>query len=364
MWNVFLYFKNTVLFFCHLSIVVIIMSKTGKSVYFLTFQYLSPRLTQQLLSSVKIVVDEIVTTFDSVGALQYAFIHAPRKVMEQDLSMALEALESSDRVKGSNIYGYSPISSSSTSSSELVEDHPGFRILVQHEERGNAQFNRWADVDNLSANCGYYRLKNKLLLSRPNASGGEGGSATGGNGTTSDDEEHVPRPSRTEESAENKRRRTASPPPDHVGGSSSSKNMVSLDVMMEKMSAAMSATISATMSATMSSVVASAINSSGAIYNKEREDARGSVLAEQQRREHAESQLYQAEIRMTQAMVDQRKIVEEEAAVKYRELEAKFQEMSQLKVVIFFQFIMMIIIIIIIMMFFHFAEGCRNQVGG
>ena len=293
------------------------MSKAGKSVYFLTFQYLSPRLTQQLLSSVKIVVDEIVTTFDSVGALQYAFIHAPHKVMEQDLSKALQALESSDRVKGSNIYGYSPISSSSTSSSELVEDHPGFRILVQHEERGNAQFNRWADVDNLSANCGYYRLKSKLLLSRQNESGGEGGSATGGNGTTSDDEEHVPR-SRTEDSAENKRRRTASP--DHGCG----KNMVSLDVMMEKMSAA------------MSSVVASVINSSGAVYNKERVDARGSVQAEQQRREHAESQLYQAEISMTQAMVDQRKIVEEEAAVKYRELEAKFQAMSKSKVFIFF----------------------------
>ena len=164
------------------------------------------------------------------------------------------------------------------------------------------------------------------------ASGGEGG--YGGNSTTTsdDEEQQVPRHSRTGESdgERNKRRRTAAASPDdnNSSGSGGGKNMVSLDVMMEKMSA--------TMSATMSSVVASAINSSGAVYNKEREDARGSVLAEQQRRERVECQLREAETKMAQRLIDERRIIEEESAVKYRELEAKFLETSLLKVVIFF----------------------------
>ncbi len=195
-----------------------------------------------------------------------------------------------------------------------------------------------------------------------NGSSGQAAGCDGRGCETSDDEEEeepAPRPETKSRTNEGNKRRRRIASPDH-GGGSSSKNMVSLDGMMEKMSA----TISATMSATMSSVVASVINSSGAVYNKEREDARGSVQAEQQRREHAESQLYQAEIRMTQVMADQRKIVEEEAekyrvleakfqammtqamadqrkiveeeAEKYRELEAKFQAMSKSKVFIFF----------------------------
>ena len=156
------------------------------------------------------------------------------------------------------------------------------------------------------------------------ASGGEGG-AGGGNGASSGEEQehnHIPRPSSSsteEESDNNKRRRTVSPEVD--GGV---KNMVPFDVMMDKMSAA------------MSSVVASAINSSGAVYNKERENALGSVQVEQQRRERAECQLREAEIKMAQRLINERQIIEEESAVKYRELEAKFLETSLLKVVIFF----------------------------
>ena len=119
------------------------MLKGGKSAFFLTFQFISPRLNHDMMMSVSLDVDEIVSTFDSISALQYAYVHFPRRITEQELAKALETLESSESVKGSNIYGYNPISSSSLNSSELIEDHPGFRILVQHDERRNDQFCRW-----------------------------------------------------------------------------------------------------------------------------------------------------------------------------------------------------------------------------
>ena len=103
--------------------------------------------------------------------------------------------------------------------------------------------------------------------SRQSATGGGdngGGSSSGGGRKTSDDEEEeepVPRPetNRTKE-GKNKRQRTGIP----------DQSKEYFGVAMEKMAS------------TFSSVVASAINSSGAVGNKDRE-------YEQQRRERAES---------------------------------------------------------------------------
>ena len=218
--------------------------KIGKCSYFLTFQFLSPRLTRHMMISVQLDVDEIVTTLDSIGSLFYAFIHFPRRVTEQELAKALNTLETTHGVKGSNIFGYDMISSSSINTSELIEDHPGFRTLVAHEEQGNDQFNRWIADGYPGANCGYNLLKNKLLTKRtsgPAASGGAGGFGTG-----NDEEEQHPRPSESD-GERTKRRRTASPD----GGG---QNMISPDLMK----AVISSTISATGSA-----VASAIHSSG-----------------------------------------------------------------------------------------------------
>ncbi len=101
-----------------------------------------------------------------------------------------------------------------------------------------------------------------------------GGESTGGmGGRASSDEEEEERPSNDERS---KRKRTASP-----GG----REMVSLDVMMDKMAAA------------MSTVVSAAISSSGSDRNMEREGAKSMILMEQQRREKAESRLHDLEFK-------------------------------------------------------------------
>ena len=163
--------------------------------------------------------------------------------------------------------------------------------------------------------------------SRQSATGGDngGGSSSRGGRETSDEEEEeepAPRPktkSRTNE-GNNKRQRTGIP----------DQSKEYFGVAMEKI-----------VSAATSSAVSSAINSTGVDRKKDRE-------YEQQRRERAESQLHEFELK--QKLSDQRRDVEEEvavkyknvqeeAAVKYRELEAKFQEMSLSKVMVIVFFI-------------------------
>jgi hypothetical protein len=155
-----------------------------------------------------------------------------------------------------------------------------------------------------------------------NGSSGQAASTGGdGRGTceTSDEEvEEVPalRPetkSRTNEGMKNKRQRTGIP----------DQSKEYFGVAMDKMAA------------TLSSVVASAINSSGAVGNKDRE-------YEQQRRERVESQLREFELK--QKLIDQRHVVEEEVAAKYqmgieeasaklRRVEDKLEQQSQLMLI-------------------------------
>ncbi len=262
------------------------MSKGGKSTYFLTFQVLSPRLTYQMMNSVQIPVDEIVTTRDSTGALSYAFIHLQRRVTEQELDKAIKNLETTYGVKESNIFGYDAIASTSLNSFELIEDHPGFQILVQHEANGNPNFHRWTADGYSGINSGYNLLRNKLLAKRASASGSSGGGggagsstgAVGGSAISSDEEAEEPvrrqRSSRSSgEEEANKRRRTASPDSSGHG----SRNLVSFEVVMDKMW----------------------------------EGSRNSLLVEQQRRESVENQLRELRTEMKQKLSEQRLRFEE-----------------------------------------------------
>ena len=117
------------------------------------------------------------------------------------------------------------------------------------------------------------RHGNEPGASTGQAAGGGGASSGGMGGRASSDEEDEERPRNDERS---KRQRTASP-----GG----REMVSLDVMMDKMAAA------------MSTVVSAAISSTGSDRNMEREGAKSMILMEQQRREKAESRLHDLEFK-------------------------------------------------------------------
>ena len=237
-------------------------------------------------------VDEIVAT--RTAGIQYTYVHLKKKAKEDVLVKALKTLEL-DGFTGSEIYGYSTVDGNMPSASEHLEDHPGFQTLVEHDTQHNCEFRRWtAEGYNPDGLCGYNLLKNRLLAKRVSgqAAGGDGGA---GRRETSDDEEEeepAPRPetkSRTNEE-NNKRQRTGIP----------DQSKEYFGVAMDKMAA------------TLSAVVASAINSSGSVSQY----ASDKAAKEQQRRERAESQLHEFELK--QKLADQRRVIEEEVVGKYQ----------------------------------------------
>jgi hypothetical protein len=248
-----------------------------------------------MMASIGLNVHEIVITRDN--ALQYMYFHLQKRVKEEDVSAAIETLESCG-VKCSEIFGYSSVTSSTPSALEFIEDHPGFQTLVEHESQSNREFYRWVTGGyNPLPVRGYTLLKNKLLAKRGQAAGGSGGGAsTGGMGGSASSDEQEPRP-RNEE--QNKRQRTASPD----GGG---QNMVSLSVMVDTMNAA----------------IASAVSSSGSA-------ASSAVLVEQQRREHMERQFRELQ------MKEERRRIEEEVVAKYKavieEMQAKVDGVDKIK---------------------------------
>jgi hypothetical protein len=186
-------------------------STGGKVSFFLTFQLSSPRLTSEMMISIGFNVNEIVSTCDN--ALTFTYIHLQRKARKDELHRAMRKLTSTHGVSGSNIFGYDSIDSNSLGSSELIDDHPGFKTLVQHQAQGNSNFHRWTADGYSDTHSGYNKLKSKLLSKRTFQREAGGGSSGGGDGgRVSDDDEQAPGPSREQSSDEkNKRKRSMSP---------------------------------------------------------------------------------------------------------------------------------------------------------
>jgi hypothetical protein len=153
-------------------------------------------------------VDEIVTTKDS--AFQYTYVHLKKTARGADLCKAIQTLEGQG-VKGSEIFGYHTVDSNTPSEWEHIEDHPGFKTLVDHEARKMSEFIRWtANGYNPTANRGYNLLKNRLLAKSTDQHGFSGEAGGAGGSETESEEEHIPRPG-SEEGGGNKRKRAASP---------------------------------------------------------------------------------------------------------------------------------------------------------
>ena len=271
-----------------------------------------------MMDSVSFKADEIVSSCDA--ALTYTYIHLLRKARDEELERAMHMLAATHGLIGSLIFGYDTVNSNSVETCEFIEDHPGFKTLVHHEANHNENFHWWTAHGYSGVNCGYNLLKARLLAGstsspvidtstrgpRGRASSGEGGMG----GETPDDggeeEESMPHPQTSRTNNERgKRQRTGSP-----GGKS--RNLVPLDIMMDKMAA------------TISSVVTAAISSSGSDRNAEREGARTSIQQEQRRREQAENEIRALQMDTDRKMVEERRRIEVEMGSKYeKELERK-----------------------------------------
>jgi hypothetical protein len=275
--------KKNVLAFQYVS-TFHIMSKLQ---FVFTSQYNSTPVTPRMMDEIGHAADEILIT--RIPGFQYTYFHLKKKARALDLANSLKTLEPAG-VIGSSIFGQNTLDGNAPSVSEHLEDHPGFRALVDHEMRKNSEFSRWAaDGYNLNGHCGYNLLKTRLLASQasgssapePSASGGRGGDG-GGAGI---DDAHT-RPSGLDRE-ESKRQRTASP---------SGRSMVSLGEMFVMMNT------------TIASAVASSGSAVSSAFASERDEAR----MERQRREQAERQLHELQLK------EERHRIEEEVAGKYR----------------------------------------------
>jgi hypothetical protein len=244
-----------------------------------------------MMASVGIPVDEIVTTCDPNSALSYALIHSQRRITNQELDVAMKVLEGTHGMKGSNVFGYETIASSSLVSSDLIEDHPGFQILVLHEQDRNCEFNRWTADGFSGVNCGYNLLKAKLMAQRTVSQASS--SSSGASASVGSQEENK------EDDTRSKRQRVASP----VGGSG---GMQTVNVMVMDQ-----------VNSVVSSAIASAISSSGSAVVL-------ALASERDRLNIAEKRIREMEV--NQMMLEERGRYEakirECTAVKERELSA------------------------------------------
>ncbi len=134
-----------------------------KTSYLLEYQATFPRLTNHMMKQIDIPVTEIVSTQDHARSVQYTYIHVQRHIRQEELSLALQSLASENGLHGGNMNGICFFITSSTKTSLLIENHPGFRMLVDHEVSGNPHFHRWVDEGKSSkGSFGYKRHKNKL----------------------------------------------------------------------------------------------------------------------------------------------------------------------------------------------------------
>ncbi len=126
-----------------------------------------------MMKQIDIPVSEIVSTQYQAKNVQYTYIHSQRQIRQEELSMALQSLASENGLQGGNMHGICFTIISSVRSSLLIENHPGFRMLVDHEESGNVNFHKWADETYIrKAAFGFKKLKSKLRSNDPIHKGG------------------------------------------------------------------------------------------------------------------------------------------------------------------------------------------------
>ena len=66
------------------------LSEGSKTSFLLTLQASSPRCTNELMVGVGIQVDEIVSTYDQIHDVGYAYIHMARGITQEKMMLAME----------------------------------------------------------------------------------------------------------------------------------------------------------------------------------------------------------------------------------------------------------------------------------
>ena len=148
------------------------VTSSGKSAFLIISQVTNPRLTNKQMDEFNIQVGEIVSTHDESLNQQCTYIHCLLKIREEQLNTALQSLAQTYWPQDNLHYSLAIISSCKKTST-LIEYHPGFRMLMDHETSGNANFHRWTD-ETLYTNWkyGYNFLKSKVIPKKTDKNSG------------------------------------------------------------------------------------------------------------------------------------------------------------------------------------------------
>ncbi len=123
------------------------------------------------MKEIEVSVNELVSTRSDT--VQYTFINLKKQMRQEDLRKALQPLACM-RNEQNNSIGF--IINSSGKDSQMIENHPGFRMLIDHEASGNIHFHRWINETCTKRTLfGYELLKSRLTSAAPIIPVKEGG---------------------------------------------------------------------------------------------------------------------------------------------------------------------------------------------
>ncbi len=115
------------------------------------------------MKEIEVSVNELVSTRSN--DVQYTFINLKKQMRQEDLRKALQSLACMHDEQNNSI-GF--IINSSGKDSQMIENHPGFKMLIDHEASGNIHFHKWINKTYTKGTLfGYELLKSRLTCADP-----------------------------------------------------------------------------------------------------------------------------------------------------------------------------------------------------
>ncbi len=141
------------------------MSKGGYVSFMAVYSGTSPRLTAEGLGVMFELVDEIISTVTSDTNHTVSFIHTMKRVRKDAMSAALH---------NANITGFETLIFTVHQDNVVIENHPLFQLLIQHEFTANPSFTAWyCNKERKPLHCsGFELLKSKLFRGLPDINQG------------------------------------------------------------------------------------------------------------------------------------------------------------------------------------------------
>jgi len=122
-------------------------TKFPKRVWLITYGASSPTITHAICSECGIEIDECYSL--TQRDFKYTLIHSNKRKTFLSVKQMLNAAEIAHGIKTSNIFGYDVI----TGNTSRLKDHPGMKLMIDHMNRKDINFQHWLSKGNLYSNA-------------------------------------------------------------------------------------------------------------------------------------------------------------------------------------------------------------------